>query len=605
MVGGRYQLVELLGDGAYSTEFRALDSQLDRVVEVKLLRPEYAQNLDFLSDLRWQARAAASLSHENIAAVYDFGTDAAGTYLVTEYVDGADLASLLERNGPVPPRRAARAAAEVARALAAAHARGLFHGDVQPANVLVTPDGHVKLADFGVARAFAAVADAESANIKRSGESSAAAGNRVGAPSERSDIDGLGVLLYELLTGRGPLDGKPAEAGADASPAGPPVPPSALNPAVPRDLDEISLRALGVVPGKRYESATAAATALESFLGDSPAAAPSPSALASASVAAAAASAAPAFSAAAATSVPPAPRPLSPTPPPPAPLGTAYAPNQPQSQARRTFAPDAYASRAGSPDPLGYDQNATEYQPAPEARRPVRRPPALEQEPVEDLSGTSPWAWVAGILAILVIVIIGLIVVLLTTKSPQATVQAPNLVNLTYTQAQQSAKSVGLEITFTSKPNDTKYPDNTVVEQNPSANSSMHQGDTITVVVVSGQATVNVPNMIGLGESNARNQMTAAGLQVGVRSEQNDPSIPAGQIISTNPRPGIQVQLGSAVDYVVSKGPAPTPTPTPTPSPSPSPSPTPAPTPTPTPVPTPAPTPTPVVTPAPVVTAAP
>ena len=102
MIGGRYQLVELLREGAYSTEFRAQDTQLDRDVEVKLLRPEYAQNLDFLSDLRWQARAAAGLNHENIAAVYDFGTDGAGTYLVTEYVDGADLATLLERNGPVP-----------------------------------------------------------------------------------------------------------------------------------------------------------------------------------------------------------------------------------------------------------------------------------------------------------------------------------------------------------------------------------------------------------------------------------------------------------------------------------------------------------------------
>ncbi|HEY5472776.1 MAG TPA: serine/threonine-protein kinase, partial [Candidatus Limnocylindrales bacterium] len=211
MIGGRYRLVELLREGAYSTEFRAQDTQLDRDVEVKLLRPEYAQNLDFLSDLRWQARAAAGLNHENIAAVYDFGTDGAGTYLVTEYVDGADLATLLERNGPVPPRRAARAAAEVASALAAVHDRGLAHGDVQPRNVLVTRDGHVKLADFGVARAFAAVADAESANIKRVDDSAGATKHRVGVPSEKSDVDGLGLLLYEMLTGRGPWVGHSAE----------------------------------------------------------------------------------------------------------------------------------------------------------------------------------------------------------------------------------------------------------------------------------------------------------------------------------------------------------------------------------------------------------
>jgi eukaryotic-like serine/threonine-protein kinase len=588
MVGGRYRLVELLGEGVYSTEYRAQDAQLDRDVEVKLLRPEYAANLDFLSDLRWQARAAASLSHENIASVYDFGTDAAGTYLVTEYVDGADLAALLERNGPVPARRAARAAAEVARALAAAHERGLAHGDVQAANVLVTRDGHVKLADFGIARAFAAVADAESANIKRSGDSAAVAKHRLGVPSEKSDVDSLGQLLYEMLTGHRPWAGDSAEQVADARRAGPPVPPSTLNSDVPDELDEISLRALGVVPGKRYESAAAVAAALESFLGDDP------SAVAAASAAAAARSAAAlSAAAAAAASRTPSPPPLAPTPPRPAPPGTAYAPNQPQSQARRTFSPDAYAARGGPTDPYGQDQNGTEYSPEPEPRRPVRRLPAAAQEPDDEPTGTSPWAWVAGILAILVILIIGLIVVLLATKSPTATVQAPNLVTMSFTQAQQSASSLGLNLTFESKPNDTKYPDNTVVSQDPLANTAMRQGDTITVVVVIGQATVAVPNTVGLGESGARNQLVAAGLQVGVRSEQNDPSIPSGQIISTNPRPGVLVQLGSAVDYVVSKGPAPTPTPTPTPSPSPSPSPTPVPTPTPTPVPTPTPTPTP------------
>jgi serine/threonine protein kinase len=558
IIGGRYRLVELLREGAYSTEFRAHDTQLDRDVEVKLLRPEYAQNLDFLSDLRWQARAAGGLNHENIAAVYDFGTDAAGTYLVTEYVDGADLATLLERNGPVPPRRAARAAAEVASALAAAHDRGLAHGDVQPGNVLVTRDGHVKLADFGIARAFAAVADAESANIKRVGGSAGATKHRVGVPSEKSDVDGLGLLLYELLTGRGPWVGHSAEEIADARRAGPPAPPSTLNPAVPPALDEISLRALGAVPGKGYGSAMAVASALEGYLGEGPvdtnskyrAAGVAPAIAAAGAVSGGAALAAAAGAAAGVT-----------------PGGAAYAPTQPQGQVRRTYSPDAYALKGSLTDASGYDSDAGSNSSEPETRRPGRRLPASDTEPLEESSGTSPWAWVAGILAILVIVIIGLIVVLLGTKSPQATVQAPNLVSESYTQAQLDADKVGLKLTFTSRPNDTTQPDNTVVEQNPTAGSSMRKDDTITVVVVSGQATVVVPSTVGRTENDARNQLTAAGLQVGVRSEQNDPSIPTGQIISTNPRPGIQVQRGSAVDYLVSKGPAPTPTPTPAPTP--------------------------------------
>ena len=200
VIGGRYRLLELLGEGSFAAVFRADDTQQKRDVAVKLLRPEYAGNPDFMSDFRWQARAAASFSHENIASVLDFGTDPLGTFLVTEYVDGADLASLLARNGPVPPRRAARAAAEVAGALAAAHARGLFHGDLRAANVMVSRDGHVKVTDFGIARAAAAVSDALSSNIKRrddagSGGGLAAGPRPMAVPSESADVEALGRLF--------------------------------------------------------------------------------------------------------------------------------------------------------------------------------------------------------------------------------------------------------------------------------------------------------------------------------------------------------------------------------------------------------------------------
>ena len=122
MIGGRYRLIELLGEGTVATVYRAADVQLDRDVAVKLLRPELSGDPDFLSEFRWQTRAAAALSNENVVAIYDSGTDASGTYVIMEYVDGADLATLLERNGPVPPRRAARATA-ICRPTWVAHGR--------------------------------------------------------------------------------------------------------------------------------------------------------------------------------------------------------------------------------------------------------------------------------------------------------------------------------------------------------------------------------------------------------------------------------------------------------------------------------------------------
>ena len=135
--GGRYRLVELLGQGGMATIFRALDTQLGREVAVKLLRPEYLRDPDFSSRFRQEAQNAASLSHPNVVTVYDYGEDPAGPFIVMEYVDGEDLASILRRNGALPPTQAARIAAGVARALAASHARGIVHRDVKPGNVLI------------------------------------------------------------------------------------------------------------------------------------------------------------------------------------------------------------------------------------------------------------------------------------------------------------------------------------------------------------------------------------------------------------------------------------------------------------------------------------
>ena len=140
ILGGRYRLVELLGQGGMATIFRSLDTQLGREVAVKLLRPEYLRDPDFSSRFRQEAQNAASLSHPNVVTVYDYGEDPSGPFIVMEYVDGEDLATILRRNGALPPTQAARIAAAVARALAASHARGIVHRDVKPGNVLIGRD---------------------------------------------------------------------------------------------------------------------------------------------------------------------------------------------------------------------------------------------------------------------------------------------------------------------------------------------------------------------------------------------------------------------------------------------------------------------------------
>src|SRR6478736_4722294 len=138
-----------------ATIYRATDGQLGRDVAVKILRPEYGRDPDFVARFRMEAQSIASLNSPNIVAVHDFGMDESGPFIVMDYVDGEDLSTLLRRNGPLTPSQAARIAAEVARALAAAHARGIIHRDIKPSNILLAQGGRVLVTDFGIARAIA------------------------------------------------------------------------------------------------------------------------------------------------------------------------------------------------------------------------------------------------------------------------------------------------------------------------------------------------------------------------------------------------------------------------------------------------------------------
>ena len=242
VLGGRYRLVELLGQGGMATIYRARDAQLDRDVAVKLLRPEFGRDPDFLARFRDEARAAASLSHPNIVAVFDFGEEASGPYIVMELIDGQDLASILRENGPLPPRQAARVSAEVAKALHAAHVRGIVHRDVKPSNILVGRDGRVKVADFGIARAL------NESQLTLPGVTMGSVHyfspeQARGEPAtQASDIYSLGIVLYESLTGQRPFSGDGAAAVALARLTTTPPRPTALRPGVPAALDQIVQR---------------------------------------------------------------------------------------------------------------------------------------------------------------------------------------------------------------------------------------------------------------------------------------------------------------------------------------------------------------------------
>jgi serine/threonine protein kinase len=268
VLGNRYRLIELLGQGGMATIYRARDSQLERDVAIKVLRAEYGRDPDFSSRFRQEAQAAASLNHPNVVAVHDYGQDPVGPYIVMELVDGEDLASVIRRTGALPPRQAARIAAEIARALSAAHARGFVHRDVKPGNVLVGRDGRVKVADFGIARAVAEAQMTLPGTTLGSVHYFSPEQARGEQATISSDIYSLGIVLYELLTGRRPWEGDSAASIAMARLSGPVPSPSGVRSGVPPALDAIVQRALARDPSGRFPTAAAMADALDAFLAD-------------------------------------------------------------------------------------------------------------------------------------------------------------------------------------------------------------------------------------------------------------------------------------------------------------------------------------------------
>src|SRR5215216_4060770 len=267
-LNGRYQLGSLLGVGGMARVYLATDRVLERQVAVKVLSPPYAQDPVFVERFRREARSAARLSHPNIVAVFDSGSDAGRHYLVMEYVAGQSLAQLLTRQGRLTPRRAAELAVEVCAALAAAHAQGLVHRDVKPANVLVGAEGRVKVTDFGIVKAAATTLTGTGTVLGTAAYLSPeqAQGGPVDA---RSDLYGLGCVLYELLTGRPPFGSgadSPQVALAARHVSEPPELPSVHNPQLDRALDVVVLTALAKQPDQRYQSAIEMQDALERVL---------------------------------------------------------------------------------------------------------------------------------------------------------------------------------------------------------------------------------------------------------------------------------------------------------------------------------------------------
>ncbi len=504
LLGGRYEIGELLGRGGMAEVHLGRDTRLGRTVAIKMLRSDLARDPSFQARFRREAQSAAGLNHPAIVAVYDSGEEPAVEggvpvpYIVMEYVEGRTLRELVSAGRPMPWREALRVTSGVLAALAYSHRAGIVHRDIKPANVMVTPTGDIKVMDFGIARA---IADSSATMTQTQAvigtaqylSPEQARGETVDA---RSDLYSAGCLLFELLTGRPPFVADSPVAVAYQHVGEAPVAPSSVDVDVPDAVDAIVLHALEKERGSRYQTA-------DDFREDVD------SALAGRRISSAALGAAAGMAAAGAATEA---------------LGAVPA------AATTTTLPPA----------------------VPEA---TMLPPGRDDEDVPNRTGL----WVllgllaAALIAVAVLVLPGMLGGGGDTPTTQK-VTVPDLSGKTVEEATAALKAKGLTLGKQTTAADDTVPKDQVVSQDPSSGTQVDSGTAVSVVVSTGPEAVPVPDLVGKTEAQAKAALEQAGLQLGDVSEVDSTDQEKGHVVSSNPASGDQVAKDTKVAIAIASG---------------------------------------------------
>jgi beta-lactam-binding protein with PASTA domain/predicted Ser/Thr protein kinase len=493
---GRYRIVRKLGTGGMADVYLAEDQELGRRVAIKILNDRHAADDSFIERFRREAKNAAGLSHPNIVSIYDRGTAEDTYYIAMEYLDGRSLKELIVGRGPAPIKIAVEYARQILAAVGFAHRHGIVHRDIKPHNVLVGPEGRLKVTDFGIARSGASQMT-EVGSIIGTAQYLSPEQARGSPVDQTSDLYSVGVVLFELLTGQVPFTGDTPLEIAMKHLSEVPKPPSELRPDVPHDLDLVVLRALAKDPSERYATAEEMDADLERVLNGLPVGSET---------------------ADAATAV------LS---------GSGVIAAAPTSVITRPteVAPGRPAPPSGPP--AGYYG----YEGPPRRRRPV-------------------WPWV---LAVLLLAAAGGAAWFAYTKiqdqlDTNRPVSVPNVTGIRESLAVQKLHNAKLVAHVTRETSDT-VEKGVVISQSPNAGFKAAKNSAVDLHVSKGLPQVAVPDVIGKSRDDAVGTLTNAGLKPKVF--QIHTSKPPDTVTATDPPAGTKVVKGSRVRVNVSSGPQP------------------------------------------------
>jgi eukaryotic-like serine/threonine-protein kinase len=500
MVGGRYELGELLGRGGMAEVRRAVDQRLGRSVAVKQLRADLATDPTFQARFRREAQSAAGLNHPTIVAVYDTGeeldplTGVAVPYIVMELVEGPTLRDILKDGRKILPERALELTQGVLDALSYSHKAGIVHRDIKPANVMLTSSGSVKVMDFGIARAVAdtSATMTQTAAVIGTAQYLSPEQARGETVDARSDLYSAGCLLYELLVGRPPFVGDSPVSVAYQHVREAPTPPSQLDPELGPEIDAVVLKALAKDPAERYQSARDMKADITRLL----------------------------------------------------------AGQQTAAQQATALVPVAGAAVAGN----GYDDPTRVVGP------PTGMPPAGLEEEYEEEEPQKSRVGLAILIGALIVVALGLggwgLYRMLNPSPTVRTVEVPNVLTYTEQQArdQLAANNLQVEVKKVNGDEETK---GTITAQDPIANTVVPTNSTVTVTLNEGPKTATIPTgLVGQDVKDVKRALKDLEFSnvktVAAKSE--DPDTKPGEVTSISPKEGTAVPLDSKITVKYATG---------------------------------------------------
>lgn len=551
ILGDRYEILEKIGTGGMAEVFKGKDHKLNRYVAVKVLKEEFRDNDGFVKKFKEEAQAAAGLAHPNIVNVYDVGDENGIYYIVMELVEGITLKNYIERKGRLTIKEATSIAIQVSAGLEVAHNNHIVHRDIKPQNIIISREGKVKVTDFGIAKATTSQTTTSSAmgSVHYASPEQA----RGGYVDHRSDIYSLGIVMYEMVTGRVPFDGETAVTVAVKHLQEQMVPPSEYCPEIPYSLEQIIKKCTEKSPDRRYQDIGDLMADLKQSLVD--------------------------------------------------PDGDFVQMVDLDEQAKTVIMTKGTTSKVKESRRVNLSKDEDEGEDDEEEDE-----DSEDDEDDEELSPTVERAMtIAGVVLAVIIVIIMLLLFSKvlgigkksntdTSDSQQTeqsadeeddsssasqgnTVNMPSLLGKTYAEARTVLEELGLKIERGESEKSNQYSAGQIIAQSEESGNSVKVGTTVTVTLAAAGSTassdgtsstgsttsgttttttnskVTVPSVVGKDENAAKSAITAAGLTVGTVSEASSDTVESGLVISQSPSANSETESNGKVNIVLSSGP--------------------------------------------------